>query len=170
MILVNSGLFQQLLTKLIFNKVKSEQFDKPLFLGGLHKENYAMWRCVLDLSLTWLVLQGCWRSNLFPCQPSNKDRILWKCCYFISWHIYICIRATPFLQFVSDQGNSRTFFPTHDLTNYLYLDLVENLPAIHALTWCDTASKVSTKRTAVRQETNCYQLLYAFGRLHCVMK
>ena len=33
----------QLFTKWILNKVKSEQFDKPLYLGGSHKENYAMW-------------------------------------------------------------------------------------------------------------------------------
>ena len=68
------------------------------------------------------------------------------------------------LWFVSGQGNSRTFFPIHDFANHLDSDLVENLPAIHALTRCDTASKVGTKNRAVREEANCYQLLYAFGR------
>ena len=33
---------QQLFTKWVLNKVKSEQFDKPLFLGGSHKENNMM--------------------------------------------------------------------------------------------------------------------------------
>ena len=46
------------------------------------------------------------------------------------------------LQFDSGRGNSRTFFSIHDLANDLDLDLVEVLPAIHALTGCDTASKV----------------------------
>ena len=68
------------------------------------------------------------------------------------------------LWFVSGRGNSRTFFPIHDLANHLDSDLVENLPAIHALTRCDTASKVGTKSRAFREGTDCYQLLYAFGR------
>ena len=33
---------QQLFTNWVLNKVKSEQFDKSLFLGGSHKENNAM--------------------------------------------------------------------------------------------------------------------------------
>ena len=49
------------------------------------------------------------------------------------------------LWFVSSRGNSRTFFPIHDLANDLDSDLVEVLPAIHALTGCDTASKVGKK-------------------------
>ena len=53
------------------------------------------------------------------------------------------------LWFVSGQANSRTFFPVHDLANGLDLDLVEALPAIHALTGCDTASKVGRKSKAV---------------------
>ena len=68
------------------------------------------------------------------------------------------------LWFVSGRGNSRTFFPIHDFANHLDSDLAENLPAIHALTRCDTASKVGTKNRAAREEANCYQLLYAFGR------
>ena len=38
----NKTALQQLFTKWVVNKVKSEQFDKPLFLGGSHKENNAM--------------------------------------------------------------------------------------------------------------------------------
>ena len=68
------------------------------------------------------------------------------------------------LWFVSGQANSRTFFPVHNLVNDLDLDLVEVLPAIHALTGCDTASKVGTKSRAVREGAGCYHLLYAFGR------
>ena len=34
---------QQHFTKWVLNKVKSEQFDKPLFLGDLHKEHDAMY-------------------------------------------------------------------------------------------------------------------------------
>ena len=48
------------------------------------------------------------------------------------------------LWFVSGRGNSGTFFSIHDLTNYLNSHLVEILPAIHALTGIDTASKFGT--------------------------
>ena len=67
------------------------------------------------------------------------------------------------LWFVSGRGNSRKFFPIHDLANNLDLDLVEVLPAIHALTGYNTASKVGTKSRAVREGADCYHLLYAFG-------
>ena len=38
----NKKAIQQLFTKWVLNKVKSEQFDKPLFLGDLHKESNGM--------------------------------------------------------------------------------------------------------------------------------
>ena len=110
----------------------------------------------------------------FRCKRRSKDRKLWKCCYCISWHRYICTSLHHFcklkyfdleeLWFVSGQGNSRTFFPITYLTNNLDSDLVEVLPVIHALTGCDTASKVGTKSRAVREGVGCYHLLYAFGR------
>ena len=99
--MIDSSLFQQLFTKCILNKIKSEQFDKPLFSEGSHKENYTMWRCVLALSLGWFLtlLKSCWRSNFFPYKPRSEHRKLWKCCYCICWHRYICTHTTPFLQF-----------------------------------------------------------------------
>ena len=68
------------------------------------------------------------------------------------------------LQFVSGRGDSRTFFPIHDLANDLDSDFVEVLPAVHALVGCDTASKVGTKCRAVREGADCYHLLHVFGR------
>ena len=38
----NKTALQQLFTKWVLNKVKIEQFDKPLFLRDLHKENDVM--------------------------------------------------------------------------------------------------------------------------------
>ena len=118
--LIDSCLFQQLFTKWILNKIKSEKFDKPLFSSGSHKENHPMWRCVLALSLGWFVLKGCWRSNFFPHKPRNKDQKLWKCCYCISWHRYICIHTTPFLQFeVLWSGRVMVCFRSRKLQNIL---------------------------------------------------
>ena len=63
------------------------------------------------------------------------------------------------LWFVSSRGNSRTFFPIHDLANDLYSDVVESLSAIHALSGCDISSKIGTKRRAVIEGANCYHFL-----------
>ena len=66
------------------------------------------------------------------------------------------------LWFVTGRGNSRTFFPIHDLATDLDSDLVEVLPAIHALTRCDTANKVGIKSRAVRERADYYHLLYVY--------
>ena len=68
------------------------------------------------------------------------------------------------LWFVSRRGNSRTFFPLHDLANDLDSDLAEVLPAINVLTGWDAASKEGRKSRAVREGAHSYYLLYAFGR------
>ena len=52
------------------------------------------------------------------------------------------------LWFVSSRGNSRTFFPIHDLANDLY-----------SLSGCDISSKIGTKRRAVIEGANCYHFL-----------
>ena len=80
-----------------------------------------MWRCVLALSVGWLVLKGCWQSNFFPCKPRNKDRncesvaIASPDTYiFVSTLHHFCNSKYFDLEqlwFVSGQGNSRTFFP-----------------------------------------------------------
>ena len=51
----NKTALKQLFPKWIHNKVKSEQFDKLLLLGGSHKEKDA---CVLASSMDWLVMKG----------------------------------------------------------------------------------------------------------------
>ena len=68
------------------------------------------------------------------------------------------------LQFVTVRGNSRTFFPVHDLATDLDSDLVEVLLSSHAVTGCHTANKVGIKSRAVREGADCYHLWYVFGR------
>ena len=68
------------------------------------------------------------------------------------------------LWFVSARRNSRILFRIHDLANDLDSNLAEVLPAIHALTGFDTARKYGRKSRAVREGTDWYHLLYAFGR------
>ena len=133
-----------------------------------------MWWCVLALPLGWLLLKGDWRSNFFHVNHAIKIGNYGSVVIaspdtdiFASALQHFCNLKCFDLEelwFVSGRGNSRTFFPIHDLINYLNSDLVENLPAIHTLTRCYTASKVGTKSRADREITNCYQLLYACGR------
>ena len=69
------------------------------------------------------------------------------------------------LWLVSGRSESRTVVPIHDLVDSMEPDLVEVLPAIHALTGCDTTSKFGTKGKAVKEGMkNGYNLLYSFGR------
>ena len=60
--------------------------------------------------------------------------------------------------------NAHTILPIHDLSCDLCpRNLWSCLWLIHALTGCDTASKVGTKSRAVREGADCYHLLYTFG-------
>ena len=156
----NKTALQQFFTKWVLNKVKSEQFDKPLFWGDSHKENNAM--CVSFVNGLVSV------ERLLKCTHEEADdRILFHANHTIKIGNYgTVVIASPDtdifvsslhhfcklkyfdieeLWFVSGRGNSRTFFSIHDLTNDLDSDLLKVLPAIHALTGCDTASKVGTK-------------------------
>ena len=170
---------QQLLTKWVLNKVKSEQLDKPSFLGGLRKGNGAM--CVSFVNGLVSV------ERLLKCTHEDaNDRFFFNANHAIKIGNYgsviiafpntdIFVSALHHfcnlkyfdmeeLWLVSGRGNSIAFFPIHDLANDLDSDLVEVLPAIHALTGCDTTSKVGAKSRAVREGACCYHLLYAFGR------
>ena len=68
------------------------------------------------------------------------------------------------LWFVSGRGNSRTFFPLHDLANDFGSDLAEVLPEINVLTGCDTTCKEGRKSRAVREGADSYYSLYVLGR------
>ena len=171
----NKIALQQLFTTCVLKKVQSEKFDKLLFFGGSHKENDAMCvRFVMD----WLVLKCYWNAD-----AEADDRFFFHANHAIkignSGSVVIASPDTDIfvsalyhlkyfdleeLWFVSGWGNSRTFFPIHDLANGLDSDLVEVLPAVNALTGWDTASKVDTKSSAVREGAESYHFLNAFGR------
>ena len=66
---------------------------------------------------------------------------------------------------VSGRSDSRSVIPIHGLFECIDRDFIEVLPAIHALTGCDTTSKVGTKAKAIKEGMkNGYDLLYTFGR------
>ena len=175
----NKTELQQLFTKWVLNKVKSEQLDKPLLLGSSHKE--------IDLMCVSFVNGLVSAERLLVCKHEEAYELIffhanhaiktgnYGSVVIASPHTNIFVFALHHfcklkyfdlqeLRFVSGPRNSRTFFPIHDLANDLDSDLVEILPAIHALTRCDKASKVGTKSRGVRKRADCYHLLYAFGR------
>ena len=55
------------------------------------------------------------------------------------------------LWFKPGKSESRTVLPVHDLVNEIDTDFIDILPAIHALTGCDTTSKVGKKKKAIKK-------------------
>ena len=53
------------------------------------------------------------------------------------------------LWLIRNTGVKRSILPLHDICTALDNDLVKCLPALHALTGCDSTSKVSTKLSAL---------------------
>ena len=66
---------------------------------------------------------------------------------------------------ITGQGNSSRAAPVYNLVRLMKSDVVDVLPAVHALSGCDTTSKVGTKKSALQaaEETGHEQLL-SFGK------
>ena len=63
------------------------------------------------------------------------------------------------------QGATRRAIPVHDLAERIELRVRDILPAVHALTGCDTTSKVGTKKAALKAvECTGSELLSGFGK------
>ena len=69
--------------------------------------------------------------------------------------------------FISGQSDSTTAVPIQSLVDHINADVVDILPSVHALTECDTTSKVGTKPAALKTANKCgYELLLFFARLN----
>ena len=53
------------------------------------------------------------------------------------------------LWLICNSGMRRVILPLHDICSALGNDLIKCLPAVHALTGCDTTSKIATKSAAL---------------------
>ena len=53
------------------------------------------------------------------------------------------------LWLIRNSGTRRVILPLHDICSELENDLIKCLPAVHALTGCDTTSKIATKSAAL---------------------
>ena len=82
--------------------------------------------------------------------------------HFRHWGMY----ELEELWVIKGQGNSSRAVPVHSLVRLMKSDVVDVLPAMHALSGCDTTSKVGTKKSALRaaEETGDEQL-HSFGKL-----
>ena len=54
--------------------------------------------------------------------------------------------------------------PVHNLVNLFGSGVVDILPAAHALTGCDTTTKVGTKSKALKTVISCADILKTFGK------
>ena len=71
-------------------------------------------------------------------------------------------RGLTELWLIRNTGVKRSILPLHDICTALDDDLVKCLPALHALTGCDSTSKVSTKLSAlniIREQENRSMIL-----------
>ena len=63
------------------------------------------------------------------------------------------------------KGETARALPLHELATKLETTLVDMLPALHALTGCDTTSKICCKNTALKiVDTNIIENLVAFEK------
>ena len=102
---------QQLFTKWVLNKVKSEQFDKPLFLGDFHKESDGI--CVSFVN--WLVSV----ERLLECTHKEADDRFF-------FHANYAIKIENYGSVVIASPDSYVFvFALHHFYKLKYFDLEE---------------------------------------------
>lgn len=91
----------------------------------------------------------CHRSGTTSLTLSSGDTDVFVC---LLYHITVNWRNIGLqeLWLISNSGLKQSILPLHDICTALGDELTRCLPALHALTGCDTTSKVSTKLAAVR--------------------
>lgn len=62
------------------------------------------------------------------------------------------------------KGHTSRYIPVHKICNVLQKSIVETLPAVHALSGCDTTSKVGSKHSAFALAKDYSYLLKDFGK------
>ena len=152
--------------------------DKKIYLGGYHEDNENA--CVLASTAQ--------EEPLLQCHHEEADdRIMFHLAHGVKVDKYqnimisspdtdVLICATynlttllhfglQQLWFVTGKSNNRKSIPLHKTLELLDPDVVDILPALHALTGCDSTNKVATKLSAVRlAREGGNSLLHSFGR------
>ena len=172
------------------NKVQLQQFfitwiinnytgNEPVYLGGSHLNELTHCMKLFDKEKSWERLLQCEheeaddrmmfhvdhgikvdKSHKVIVASPDTDVFICLVYHFSRW-IYFDLED---LWVVSGRSNARVVIPIHNIIGNMASNVVV-LPAVHALTGCDTTSKVGTKLSALNAATKYgYDLLYSFGK------
>ena len=149
---------------------------KPVYLGGSH---------LTDLTACMKLVQGNeGYERLLKCDHEEADdRIMFHVNHAVTvdkfrrvivasadTDVFICL-VYHFIQWVHfgmkqlwvlcGNGSSTRAIPVHDVVSGIDYSVAESLPAIHALSGCDSTSKIGTKKSALKtaQALRCEQVL-----------
>ena len=172
------------------NKIRFQQFfitwaienygsGKPLFLGGSNVD---------DLTTCLKLHNGIVQSlRLSKCNHEEADdRIMYHVNHTVAidnftrmivasanTDVLVCLvyHFSRWKQFnlkelwvLGSQGATRRAVPVHNLVAAMDPRVVDVLPAVHSLSGCDTTSKVSTKKSALKVASLRSDLLEGFGQ------
>ena len=88
------------------------------------------------------------QSGLTSMTLSSGDTDVFVCLLYhftVNWRDF----GLQELWLIRNSGMRRVILPLHDICSALGNDLIKCLPAVHALTGCDTTSKIATKSAAL---------------------
>ena len=173
------------------NKMQLQQFfinwviehyssSKPLYLGGAHPDYITSCVKIIDDTVRQDRLLKCHHEEADDCiffhvshgiivYKYKKVVITWPdtdvfisaLYHFNRWIFFGLIE----LWVVSGKSNSKLAVPLHRIIESIDSNVVDILPAAHALPGCDTSSKVGTKLSALQIALKQgYDLLFDFGR------
>ena len=167
--------FQQFFIEWLMSNVTSE---KKIYLGGSH---------LTDETACLLASTGQEEPLLLCTHKEADDRIMYHLCPAVKVDKYknivisspdtdvlvcaICTFITLVhfglheLWFVTGKSYARKIIPLHETLDLIESDVIDVLPALHALPGCDATRKVGTKAAALRiaMDGGNY-LLYSFRR------
>ena len=124
------------------NKVRLQQFfikwlsetykdRKPVYLGGSHVDNLSACLRVSEGHVSYVRLLKCGNEEA-------DDRIM--------FHINHAVIMDQFQKVIVASADT----DVHNLVRFMKSVVVDVLPAVHALSGCDTTSKVGTKKSALQ--------------------
>ncbi len=171
----NKVRLQQFFIKWLTEIILHNQDCKAVYLGGSH---------VTDLTVCMKLVDGKEHSErLLKCDHEEADdRIMFHVNHAVvvdkfqrvvvassDTDIFICLvfHATKWIELgmkelwvICGKGTSTRMIPVHSVVSGLDSVVVASLPAIHALSGCDTTSKIGTKKAALKTATQsgCVEL------------
>ena len=85
-----------------------------------------------------------------------------SCLFHLTWWMYM---GASEMWVLCGRGLTKTAVPFHLIVDILDISVIDVLPAIHALTSCDTTNTIGRKRDALKiGETDRSEMLISFGK------